>query len=109
MTTRATSQPLSQTEQDLVRRGEVLTVELYYPRVDAIARVTEVEVGLIDVRAADSVRISYDFDRDGWVIKQAAVFEWDADDQICDAEWEEVAFIQAWGRLRLPPPRRDQT
>jgi hypothetical protein len=54
-----------------------------------------VEIGLMDVRAADSIQVSYDFDRDGWVIKQASKFEWTAD-ELMDDGWTEVAFVQAW-------------
>lgn len=76
-----------------------LVVDLYYPRNDD-TRISRVEVGLMDVRATDNVRVSYDFDRDGWKIEQAQVFEWNIDDQVCDPEWSEVAFIRAWGRKR---------
>ena len=73
-------------------------VELFYPRVDGNARA--VEVGLTDVRAADSLRIEYDFERDGWSIKQASKFGWDAGDTVCDPDWQEVAFVQAWARQK---------
>ena len=76
-------------------RGDTAVVDLWYPRVEG--QQTHVEVGLVDVRAADSIRISYDFDRDGWVIEQAAAFEWDGEDD-CDPQWGEVAFVQAWAR-----------
>lgn len=71
-------------------------VNLCYPRIDGNSK--HVEVGLIDVRAADSIRVSYDFDRDGWKIEQALKFQWDTDDTICDRDWQEVAFVQAWAR-----------
>jgi gentisate 1,2-dioxygenase len=54
----------------------------------------------MDVRAADSIRISYDHERDGWKIEQASTFEWEANDTVCDPDWQEVAFVQAWGRER---------
>lgn len=72
------------------------TVSLWYPRVAGGAQA--IEIDLMDVRAADSLRVSYDFERDGWVIKQASRFEWHGDDEECDSDWQEVAFIQAWGR-----------
>lgn len=57
------------------------------------------EVELSDVRSADSILINYDFDRNGWSIQQASIFEWDTDvDEECDPDWAEVAFIPAWGR-----------
>lgn len=55
-----------------------------------------IEVGLMHVRAADSILIEYDFDRDGWKISQAKVHEWPGDDPICDPVWTETAFVQAW-------------
>ena len=71
-------------------------VRLEYPREDGWCG--EINIGLVDVRAADSIRVSYDFDRDGWVIKQASVFEWDVGDTEMDEDWQEVAFIQALAR-----------
>lgn len=64
-------------------------------------------VSLEHVRAADDIRISYDFERDGWVIEQASVFEWSEDltmndDDECDPCWAEVAFVGAWGREKTP-------
>ena len=77
-------------------KHEVPTVQLWYPRNDGSAK--EIEVELSDVRAADSLLISYDFERDGWVIKQASTFSWDGNDEECDSDWQEVAFIKAWAR-----------
>lgn len=82
----------------------VLVVDLWYPRNAKnekedrpIDHPTAIEVGLSDVRAADSIRIEYDFGRDGYVIKQASKF-WFEMDEVCDPDWQEVAFVQAWGR-----------
>lgn len=74
--------------------GQKVVFEFWYPRIEG--HINEIEVGLSDVRAADSILISYDFDRDGYSIKQASVFSWDVDDKVCDSGWKEVAFIQAW-------------
>lgn len=76
-------------------RGEEVEVCLYYPRNTGQAKF--VVIDLCDVRAADGVRLSYDFDRDGWKVEQAQVFEWESSDDKCDPEWKEVAFVQAWG------------
>jgi hypothetical protein len=76
------------------RGGDALHVDIWYPRTDN--PIKAIEVGLMDVRAADDIRIEYDFVRDGWVIKQAQVFEWGADKEICDPQWKEVAFVEAW-------------
>jgi hypothetical protein len=70
-------------------------IEIWYPRSRPVKFV---EVGLMDVRAADNIRISYDFDRDGWKIEQASIFQWELGDEMFDADWQEVAFVQAWAR-----------
>lgn len=54
-------------------------------------------VELNDVRAADGIRLSYDFDRDGWRVEQASTFSWPAG-VVPDPDWQEVAFVQAWAR-----------
>jgi hypothetical protein len=77
------------------RHAETIHVDFWYPRIEKHA--THVEIGLVDVRAADSIRITYDFERDGYVILQASKFEWLADEEP-DPDWKEVAFIPAWGR-----------
>ena len=82
---------LSDARQD----EDTVYVDLWYPRVSDNRNF--IEVGLFDVRAADNVRISYDFDRDGWLIEQAKFHSWEADDEECDPEWTEAAFVQAWG------------
>jgi hypothetical protein len=84
-------------------REDVIEVDLYYIRHDD-GRQKFVEVMLMDVRAADSIRITYDFERDGWSVLQASTFSWPSDDRECDADWQEVAFIQAWAREK---PGRD--
>lgn len=81
------------------QRGERIVVDLFYPRNNPIKAV---QIELSDIRAADDILIEYDFDRDGWVIKQAQVFEWEADDDVCDPQWKEVAFIEAWGSEKKP-------
>jgi hypothetical protein len=72
-------------------------VSIEYPRNED-SKAKRVNVGLMDVRAADDILIEYDFERDGYVIKQASKFVWDADDPVCDQDWQEVAFVQAWAR-----------
>ena len=54
----------------------------------------KVQVSLMDVRAADDIRIHYDFKRDGWAIEQQKYFAWE--DEECDPGWAEVAFVKAW-------------
>ncbi|KQO69522.1 hypothetical protein ASF22_02625 [Methylobacterium sp. Leaf87] len=87
----------------VARSGDELHVDLTYPpRSDAENR-GQVRYLVFDqesVRASDGIRISYDYDRDGYKIEQASTFSWEADDTVCDQDWQEVAFIQAWGRQR---------
>lgn len=88
-------EPLDSPDQ-VVRRGDTISVDLWYPGVGSNAQ--HIEVGLVAVRAADSIRIHYDFGRDGFVIEQASRFEWAADDPVRDPDWQEVAFVKAWAR-----------
>jgi len=78
--------------------GKNVMVELMYPGVDD--NPTHVEVGMCHVRAADSIRISYDMNRDGWKIEQASTFEWDVNATQMNSDWQEVAFVGAWARKR---------
>ncbi len=83
-------------------------VDLYYPeRGESGISKTCVDVGLCDVRAADNIRVRYDFQRDGYVIYQMKGFEViegkdqhalsDLDDDGNDI-WVEVAFIESWSQ-----------
>lgn len=77
-------------------RRQTIQVTLSYPR--SPENPNAVEIDLECVRAADGLLISYDFERDGWSIKQASTFAWDVNDTICDPDWQEVAFVEAWAR-----------
>ena len=91
---------------DLNFYDDTLHVDLWYPNIErepkdpprTFDHPVAVQVGLMHVRAADDIRIEYDFARDGYVIKQGSIFEWPADDKVCDRDWQEVAFVEAWGR-----------
>ena len=83
-------------ESNINETKSTFSVDLWYPRVND--NIKYIEVGLMDVRAADNIRISYDFERDGYKIEQASIFQWEAGDIECNEDWQEVAFIQAWGR-----------
>lgn len=78
---------------------DVVDVDVWYPRVSGTRWL---ELGLIDVRAADSIRVGYDFERDGWSVQQASRFIW-RDDEESDPGWQEVAFAKAWARENDPP------
>lgn len=86
----------------LSREGDELQVELVYPRNEdpGIQRLKHVIVGLEDVRATDSVRVTYDFERNGWSIQQASIFEWEVNDEVRDPDWQEVAFVPSWARQK---------
>lgn len=70
------------------------SIDLWYPSAfDEIPK--EIRVGLAHVRAANDLLISYDFDRDGWVIKMTPT----SDDSGMLEEIgpaEEIVFIDAW-------------
>lgn len=90
--------------------GGIVGFDFLYPRGEGPERPRIVQVGLEDVRAADDIQITFDFERDGWSVSQASRFSWEAGeyDRI-EAEggdpedWQEVAFIPAWGRKVLGP------
>lgn len=81
--------------KDVVVRGDTACLDIWYPEQ---REVKYVQVGLMAVRAADNIRISYDFDRNGWRIEQASRHGWSGRDNVCDPDWQEVAFVEAWGR-----------
>ena len=94
--TKTAVMPMTKEEllKEVKQYGDALHIDIWYPRTDNTIKA--IQLGLMDVRAADDIRIEYDFERDGWVIKQAQVFEWSVDDEVCDPQWMEVAFIEAW-------------
>lgn len=89
--------------------GSTVLVRLSYPRTSPKQHL---EIDLSDVRAADGIRVHYDFSRDGWAIEQASTFEWEVDgdggdDLVCNPDWQEVVFVKAWARETEPPARKD--
>lgn len=66
-----------------LRRGVGLDVIVEYP--DCAGNDRYVMVGLTDVRAADDIRISYDKERNGWLVEQQRL-----------VEGVEVAFLPAY-------------
>lgn len=76
--------------------GRTLSLDLFYPREPDL--INEIQIGLCDVRAADSLRISYDFARDGWVIRQQESLGKGKDPD--EGEWREVYFAEAWALER---------
>jgi len=74
--------------------GLVRGIDLEYPRSDG--NPVGLHINLSETRAADPIIVRYDFDRDGWVILQSSKFE--GTEAGFDADWQEVAFIEAWAR-----------
>lgn len=76
--------------------GNLVNMDFYYPRTkDAV---DTFEVGMTDVRATDSIRIKYDFPRDGWVIYQPKTTIIRVSEDILkeETEWIESAFCPSW-------------
>lgn len=73
-------------------RDDSIEIDLCYPRQNKIKHVM---VGISDVRASDGIRITYDFERDGYVIEQPTQLAWKIDEPV-DYKWKEVAFVQSW-------------
>lgn len=65
----------------------VLALDLYYPKHEQF---DTIQLDIVSVRGTDDIRISYDFDRNGWSIKKR-FFK-----QVYTHEveyWDEVTFI----------------
>lgn len=95
----------------VLRRGSTIAVELLYPPYDTDpdkGRPRFMTVGIEHTRAVDDLRIWFSLDRNGWVVEQAQVFEWAGDDPVCDPQWKEVAFIEAWVSQKVPDPQSDR-
>lgn len=75
-------------------RGAILEALIYYPRSEK-PDCSAVEVGLCDVRAAGSIRVEYNFERDGYRILQQRVKHHDGWSEET-GEWVEAAFVSAW-------------
>lgn len=80
--------------EDIRIRDRTLYLDIYYPRSPDM--VNRIDIGLSDRTASDGIQVSYDFERDGWVIWQPTVLEWEDDDVVCDPCFKEVAFVQSW-------------
>jgi hypothetical protein len=79
-----------------------IRVDLWYPRNDAPESVQSVRVSLMDVRAANDLLITYDFDRDGYSISQPSRFRWYEGDDPNDEAPVEVSFVPAWASGEPP-------
>lgn len=65
----------------------VLCVDLYFPKQEQF---NTVELDIVSSRANDTIRITYDFSRNGWLIKKSRIKQ---DIEYLYEYWEEVAFI----------------
>jgi hypothetical protein len=59
---------------------------------------TTVEIDLMDVRASDGLRVSYDFERDGWSIQQPRSVMRETGPNRAEqiTTWHEVYFAPSW-------------
>lgn len=93
----------------IVRRGETLSVDLTYPNMGE-GRVQHVEVNQESVRASDGIRLTYDYERDGWSIQQPQLHEVLVEVKNGCAcyesreEWIETAFVQSWALENVVDP-----
>ena len=89
--------PFSRDAQNIVdeicESDDHLHFDLYYPQHSSIKNFI---VGLMDTRATDEIRISFNHERNGWVIEQPTVSQWEVGEEP-DPVWKEVAFINPWG------------
>lgn len=68
----------------------VKQVDLYYPGTGTEPDVVDaIQIELMHVRAARDIRVTYDFERDGWVVSAHV-------DPELEGEWVEKSFIPAW-------------
>ncbi len=81
--------------------GDTLHIDFWYPR-DGMVKY--MQIGLYDVRAADDIRVSYDFERDGWKIEQQVTEADENGSTVCEEGvadvWKEVAFVKAWANQK---------
>jgi hypothetical protein len=82
-------------EINKAREENIVHAEIMYPRS---SKVDTIQIGLCDVRAADDIRIQYDFVRDGWVIYQSRDYHphIEGNSYGLEEEWFESAFLPAW-------------
>lgn len=91
---------------NITRNGDRIDVELTYPpytdEANTRGQVRYIFINQESVRASDGIQIHYDYARDGWVIEQASTFQWEAGDNECNPDWQEVAFVESWAREKKP-------
>lgn len=53
-------------------------------------------IDLVDVRAANTLIVHFDFDRDGWVLESPTKMGWAPGEDTLDERLEEVGFVPAY-------------
>ena len=81
-----------------MKKYDTFRMELEYPQVTGLKYI---KIDLCDVRASDGIRISYDFERDGWKIEQPSCLEWESNDNVCDEKYKESMFIPSWQFIKF--------
>jgi hypothetical protein len=78
----------------LVDDRMAIRVDLWYPPNHGITE-QFVTIGLSHVRAADSIKVRYDFERDGWVVQMDKTKYMGSFSDVL-IEDDEVAFVPSW-------------
>lgn len=94
-TARITNDVTGDQDFDVTEYLDHVYAEFIYPKRDGGR---SLRVGLSDVRAADDIRITYDFERDGWKIEQQVTVSGEGGMSYLKEpdEWRESAFIPSW-------------
>lgn len=74
------------------RRDGVIEVGVWYPRNDG--GIATVELDLVDVRASDGLRVTFCFERNGWIVEQPIISTDEDGDE--SQEWREVYFAESY-------------
>ena len=88
--------------RETVCDGVVTEVPLWYPNAPIEGAHSVVQLELMHTRAADELRVSYDFKRDGWVVQQPVWKINESEPPTCGKyqtyidSWKEVGFFEAW-------------
>ena len=90
----------------------ILHVELNFPpyKDQESDNPKGIQIGLNHVRAANDIRITYDLDRDGWVISMEKTKDMGDYSIITVGSLEEMAFVPAWNEersLRAPQEEKE--
>lgn len=82
---------------EIRKSGNSLVVPLCYPPRSEVlpSNVTSFVIDLVDVRAANLIRISFDFERNGWIIEREDGIDEELSVEDIVEKWVEAAFIPA--------------